>query len=236
MFNSTSNNNCYLNEKLIFPNQSELSKLQKETIHPSVKSVTKRLIDIFGAIIGLMITAIVIIPVAIASYFNNPGPIFYSQTRCGFKGCTFKMWKFRSMIVDADKFKDQVRNGDCDLIVIKSEQNPDPRITPVGKFLRSTSLDELPQFWNVLKGDMSLVGTRPPTLDEVMHYESHHWGRLNVKPGMTGEWQANGRSIIKDFEMVVKMDMDYQRKWSVSYDIYLIFKTIGAVIKKKGAC
>ncbi|HAX74460.1 MAG TPA: UDP-phosphate galactose phosphotransferase, partial [Cyanobacteria bacterium UBA11372] len=103
-------------------------------------------------------------------------------------------------------------------------------------FLRRTSLDELPQFWNVLKGDMSLVGTRPPTVDEVMNYEPHHWERLRVKPGITGEWQANGRSRVKDFEDIVKMDLDYQDKWSIAYDIYLILKTIRVVLNKSGAC
>lgn len=112
----------------------------------------------------------------------------------------------------------------------------DPRITKVGRLLRRTSLDELPQFWNVLMGDMSLVGTRPPTVDEVVKYESHHWERLKVKPGLTGEWQANGRSTVKDFEEIVRMDVDYQRKWSVIYDISLIFKTIQVVLSKSGAC
>jgi lipopolysaccharide/colanic/teichoic acid biosynthesis glycosyltransferase len=111
----------------------------------------------------------------------------------------------------------------------------DPRITPVGKFLRRTSLDELPQFWNVLLGDMSLVGTRPPTLDEVAKYKPHHWERLRVKPGMTGEWQVNGRSSIKDFETIVKMDINYQKKWSNTYDLMLIIKTILVVVGKSNA-
>ncbi|MEM7554971.1 MAG: sugar transferase [Cyanobacteria bacterium P01_A01_bin.84] len=232
MSNFTSETNYYLTDELIFLSQSNLSELREKPTHPSVTSLAKRLIDIFGAIIGLIIIAMVMIPIAIATYFDNPGPIFYRQTRCGLNGRTFKMWKFRSMIVDADKFKHLVNNESTGLI-FKSEI--DPRITGVGRFLRSTSLDELPQFWNVLKGEMSLVGTRPPTPDEVMHYQSHHWERLNVKPGITGEWQANGRSSIKDFETIVQMDMDYQSKWSVLYDIYLILKTVWAVINKKGA-
>ncbi|MCC5618048.1 sugar transferase [Nostoc sp. CHAB 5836] len=200
--------------------------------HPSTLSVRKRLIDIVGAIVGLMITFIVAIPVAIATFTHEPSPIFYSQIRCGLNGKTFRMWKFRSMIVDADKLKHLVENQ-AKGHIFKSVD--DPRITPVGKFLRRTSLDELPQFWNVLLGDMSLVGTRPPTPDEVSHYELHHWDRLRVKPGITGEWQANGRSTITDFETIVKMDMDYQRKWSVTYDLSLIIKTIGVVLKKTGA-
>ncbi|NET12983.1 MAG: sugar transferase, partial [Okeania sp. SIO1H6] len=112
----------------------------------------------------------------------------------------------------------------------------DPRITRIGRFLRRTSLDELPQFWNVLKGDMSLVGTRPPTFDEVKNYEAHHWHRLDIKPGMTGEWQVNGRSSVKDFEEIVRMDIDYQQKWSIAYDLKLIWKTIWVVFNKSGAC
>ncbi len=206
--------------------------LSLQPLHPSISSTTKRLIDIFGALIGLTITALVAIPVAIATFIDNPGPIFYCQVRCGLEGKPFRMWKFRSMIVDADKLKHLVKNQ-AQGHIFKSVD--DPRITRVGKFLRRTSLDELPQFWNVLVGDMSLVGTRPPTPDEVINYEPHHWERLRVKPGMTGEWQANGRSSINDFETVVSMDIDYQRKWSVGYDLSLILKTIRIVFLKNGA-
>jgi lipopolysaccharide/colanic/teichoic acid biosynthesis glycosyltransferase len=202
------------------------------SIHASTVSVVKRLIDIFGAIIGLIITAVVAIPVAIATQFDNPGPIFYSQIRCGLNGKPFRMWKFRSMIIGADKLKHLVKN-EAKGHIFKSIH--DPRITRVGKFLRRTSLDEFPQFWNVLIGDMSLVGTRPPTPDEVTQYEPHHWQRLRVKPGITGEWQANGRSSINDFETIVSMDIDYQQKWSVMYDLSLIFKTVWVVFKKSGA-
>ncbi|WP_445253143.1 sugar transferase [Nostoc sp. 106C] len=206
--------------------------LSLQPLHPSISSTTKRLIDIFGALIGLTITALVAIPVAIATFIDNPGPIFYCQVRCGLEGKPFRMWKFRSMIVDADKLKHLVKNQ-AQGHIFKSVD--DPRVTRVGKFLRRTSLDELPQFWNVLVGDMSLVGTRPPTPDEVINYEPHHWERLRVKPGMTGEWQANGRSSINDFETVVSMDIDYQRKWSVGYDLSLILKTIRIVFLKNGA-
>jgi lipopolysaccharide/colanic/teichoic acid biosynthesis glycosyltransferase len=211
---------------------ADLAYLAQQPIHPCAKCKIKRLIDIVGAIIGLIITAVVAIPVAIATQFDNPGPIFYSQIRCGLNGQHFRIWKFRSMIVGADKLKHLVKN-EADGHIFKCVN--DPRITRVGKFLRRTSLDELPQFWNVLKGEMSLVGTRPPTPDEVMKYQPHHWQRLRVKPGMTGEWQANGRSSIKDFETIVQMDIDYQRKWSIGYDLTLIIKTIWVVLKKSGA-
>ncbi|MCV3211965.1 sugar transferase [Plectonema radiosum NIES-515] len=202
------------------------------SIHPSTVSIVKRLIDIFGAIIGLMVTAVLAIPVAIANIIDSPGSIFYSQIRCGLNGKPFRMWKFRSMIVGADKLKHLVTN-EAKGHIFKSIH--DPRITRVGKFLRHTSLDEFPQFWNVLIGDMSLVGTRPPTPDEVTEYEPHHWQRLRVKPGITGEWQANGRSFINDFETIVNMDIDYQRKWSVIYDLSLLVKTVWVVLKKSGA-
>lgn len=205
----------------------------QEQFHTSVTSPLKRLIDIIGALVGLFITALLIIPITIAMQLDSPGPIFYQQTRCGLKGECFQIWKFRSMVVNADQLKHLVENQ-AQGYIFKNEN--DSRITRVGNFLRKTSLDEFPQFWNVLKGEMSLVGTRPPTLDEVEQYEPHHWQRLNVKPGITGEWQANGRSAVKDFEEIVKMDVAYQYKWSVSYDLYLIAKTIWVVFNKSGAC
>lgn len=201
-------------------------------VHPSVNSKLKRLIDIVGALVGLAIVGVLIVPIAIAIQLDNPGPIFYRQIRCGLHGRTFRIWKFRSMVVEADKLKHLVHNQAKGNIF---KNRNDPRITRVGKFLRKTSLDEFPQFLNVLKGEMSLVGTRPPTVDEVMKYERHHFQRLLVKPGITGEWQANGRSSVEDFEEIVKMDVAYQHKWSVFYDLKLVAKTITAVFKKDGA-
>lgn len=205
----------------------------RKSLHPSVRSKAKRAIDIVGSVVGLGIAAVVAIPVAIATQLDSPGPILYSQMRCGLNGRLFRIWKFRSMVINAERMKDAVENQ-ANGHIFKNEN--DPRITRVGRFLRRTSLDELPQFWNVLVGDMSLVGTRPPTVDEVLKYESHHWERLRVKPGITGEWQANGRSTVKDFEEIVRMDVDYQRKWSIPYDINLIVKTIQVVLSKSGAC
>ena len=219
-------------ENLAFLSHLGAVNFSQQSIHPSTLSNIKRLIDILGAILGLIITASVAIFVVIATYLVDPGPIFYSQIRCGLYGKTFRIWKFRSMIVDADQRKHLVENQ-AQGHIFKSVD--DPRITPLGKFLRRHSLDELPQFWNVLLGDMSLVGTRPPTVDEVIHYEPHHWERLRVKPGITGEWQANGRSSVKNFETIVSMDIEYQRKWSIAYDLNLIMKTIWVVFNKKGA-
>ncbi|MBF2064957.1 MAG: sugar transferase [Calothrix sp. C42_A2020_038] len=220
------------NRDSILDNSQELIKYLQQPLHPSVTSITKRLIDIIGAVIGLIITAFVMIPVAIANLSYDRGPIFYTQTRCGLHGETFQIWKFRSMVVNADKLKHLVKN-EAQGHMFKCAN--DPRVTPIGRLLRRSSLDELPQFWNVLRGEMSLVGTRPPTVDEVQKYQQHHWVRLQVKPGMTGEWQANGRSSIKDFEQVVQMDIDYQNKWSPMYDLKLIAKTIWVVIKASGA-
>ena len=206
--------------------------LPEQDIHPSVYSKTKRLIDVIGALVGLVITALIFPAIALLIYLDDPGSIFFRQIRCGVNGKTFRMWKFRSMVMDAEKIKHLVENK-AHGHIFKNDQ--DPRITKIGKFLRRTSLDEFPQFWNVLKGEMSLVGTRPPTLDEVAKYENHHYQRLRVKPGITGEWQANGRSDVEDFEEMVRMDIAYQRKWNRFYDLHLIGKTVWVVLRQRGA-
>lgn len=202
-------------------------------VHASTTCRTKRSIDILGALVGLGIVLLMVVPMAIAIRRDSPGPIFYSQIRCGLKGKPFRIWKFRTMVADAEHLKATVQNQAQGLI-FKNEA--DPRITRVGKFLRRTSLDEFPQFWNVLIGEMSLVGTRPPTLDEVAHYQPRHWRRLQVKPGITGEWQARGRSSIQDFEAIVALDLHYQSRWSIAYDLSLIMTTIFSVLQRKGAC
>lgn len=200
--------------------------------HPSTYSISKRLLDIVGSLVGLFILALIFVPVAISIKLDSPGPIFYSQERHGLQGRRFRIYKFRSMVANADALKANVKNEAKGLIFKNKE---DPRITKVGRFLRKTSLDELPQFWNVLSGNMSLVGTRPPTSDEVMHYNERHWQRLNVKPGITGVWQVNGRSLVKDFEQIVDLDLLYQDQWNPVYDLLIIFKTIYVVLAKKDA-
>ncbi len=201
--------------------------------HHSALSRIKRLIDILGSIVGLGLLAIAFMPIAIAIVLDNPGPIFYAQKRHGLQGKAFTIYKFRSMVTNADALKSQIKNEASGLI-FKNAQ--DPRITKVGSFLRRTSLDELPQFWNVLVGDMSLVGTRPPTSDEVSGYNARHWKRLNVKPGITGEWQVNGRSQVTDFEDIVSLDLRYQQIWTPLYDLSILWKTIAVVFAKRGAC
>ena len=205
----------------------------EKRVHPSVHCRAKRTLDIIGAIAGLVITSIVAIPVAIAMAVKDPGSLFYSQIRCGYEGKPFRIWKFRSMVANADKKRHLVKNQAKGHIF---KNDNDPRITGIGHFLRRTSLDEFPQFWNVLKGDMSLVGTRPPTTEEVAMYNDSHFKRLKVKPGITGEWQAKGRSTVLDFEDIVSMDLDYQQKWSFVYDLKLLVQTIGVVLARKGAC
>lgn len=197
--------------------------------HPSMRSWVKRCIDVVGAVVGLGITGVLFVPIAVAITVDNPGPIFFKQTRCGLMGRRFEVWKFRSMCVNAEALKDKIENQASGAFF---KNDNDPRVTKVGRFLRRTSLDELPQFWNVLKGDMSLVGTRPPTADEVDRYEVPQWQRLNVKPGMTGEWQVNGRSQVRNFEDVIRLDLRYQENWSLMYDIKLIVKTILILFNK----
>lgn len=202
--------------------------------HQSVNSPLKRMVDIAGALVGLSILGVLYCPLAIAIKLDSPGPVFFSQTRHGLRGEKFRVWKFRSMVSNAEQLKHQVEN-EIEGAFFKNKN--DPRITRVGAFLRRSSLDEFPQFWNVLKGEMSLVGTRPPTVDEVEQYQVDHWRRLDVKPGITGEWQVNGRSEILDFEDVVRLDLHYQEKWSIWHDFKLILQTVGRVVSKNsGAC
>jgi len=197
--------------------------------HPSVTNWMKRFIDVIGSLVGLVITTFLLIPIAIAIQIDDPGPIFFRQVRCGWMGKQFFIWKFRSMCVDAEAKKSLVPNQVQGAFFKNAN---DPRITKVGRFLRRTSLDELPQFWNVLKGEMSLVGTRPPTPDEVERYEVPEWQRLDVKPGMTGEWQVKGRSTVHSFEDVIRLDLQYQKKWSLVYDLKLILQTIFILFRK----
>ncbi|MBW4478940.1 MAG: sugar transferase [Tolypothrix brevis GSE-NOS-MK-07-07A] len=200
--------------------------------HPSVQCKLKRCLDILGSLIGLLILAAAFVPIALAIKIDSTGPIFFAQERHGLQGRSFRMRKFRTMVVDAEKLKSLVDN-EANGLLFKNKN--DFRVTKVGRFLRSTSLDELPQFWNVLVGEMSLVGTRPPTADEVAYYNQRHWQRLNVKPGMTGEWQVNGRSSVKNFEQVVDLDLRYQENWHPLYDLQLIWKTIYVIFAKVGA-
>lgn len=207
----------------------------------------KRAIDICGGLVGCVLTLLIAIFVGPAIYLKSPGPIFFAQERVGKNGKKFKMYKFRSMYMDAEERKaelmkqNRVSDGmmfklDFDPRVIGNKILPDgTKKTGIGNFIRVTSLDEFPQFFNVLKGDMSIVGTRPPTLDEWNKYELHHRARLAIKPGITGMWQVSGRSEITDFEEVVKLDTEYISEWNVGMDIKILWMTVMAVIKRDGS-
>lgn len=201
--------------------------------HASTRSLVKRGIDVSGSLVGLGLLGLFLIPIAIAIRLDSAGPIFYTQERYGLQGKPFRIRKLRSMVTNADELKCQVVN-EAQGLIFKNER--DPRITRVGRWLRKTSIDEFPQFWNVLVGEMSLVGTRPPTADEVAHYSEHHWRRLDVKPGLTGQWQAGGRSTIKDFEEIVRLDLHYQDLWTPTHDLRLLLQTVSAIMKGSGAC
>lgn len=202
--------------------------------HNASLMLVKRLMDIMGAIIGLIFTGLAVIIFGIQIYAQDKGPIFFAQTRVGINGRRFKIYKFRSMYMDAEERKKDLMDQNLMKGFMFKMEN-DPRITPVGKFIRKTSVDELPQFWNVLKGDMSLVGTRPPTVDEYKQYQNYHMRRLSIKPGITGLWQVSGRNQITDFDEVVKLDLQYIDRWSLLLDIRIIFQTIGVVFTGSGA-
>ena len=194
----------------------------------------KRLMDIAGGIVGLALTAIAFVIFAPIIKIQSPGPVFFKQVRIGKNGRRFNFYKFRSMYVDAEERKAELmKDNEMSGNMFKMEN--DPRIIPIGHFMRKYSIDELPQFWNVLKGDMSLVVTLPPTEDEFLNYEYHHKARLGIKPGLTGMWQVSGRSDITDFEDVVALDTQYISNWSLGLDIMLLFKTIGVVLTGKGS-
>ena len=207
----------------------------------------KRALDIAGGLLGTLATGLLCLIIGPMIYIKSPGPIFFTQKRIGMNGRVFNMYKFRSMYMDAEKrkaelmAKNKIQSGlmfklDDDPRIIGSEKKgKDGKPRGIGNFIRNTSLDEFPQFINVLKGDMSLVGTRPPTLDEWNHYDPHHRIRMSAKPGITGMWQVSGRSKITDFEQVVALDQQYIENWNFWLDIKILFKTVVAVVKHEGA-
>lgn len=194
----------------------------------------KRLLDICGALVGLLITVLFFPVIACAIKKDSPGPLFFGQKRVGRNGRSFRCWKFRSMYIDAEERKQELMSqNEMNGAIFKIKN--DPRITKVGAFLRKSSLDELPQFWNVLKGEMSLVGTRPPTPDEVAQYENWHRRRICIKPGITGSWQVSGRNKIDDFDAIVNLDLQYIDNWSIRLDIKILVKTVLVVFAREGS-
>lgn len=203
--------------------------------HDDKRLLIKRLMDIAGGMVGLFITALLTPFVALAIKVESPGPVFFSQIRIGKNGRRFKIYKFRSMYKDAEERKKELeaQNEMSSGLMFKMEN--DPRITKVGAFIRKTSIDELPQFYNILVGDMSLVGTRPPTANEFEQYDPYFRRRLCMTPGLTGLWQVNGRGSVFDFEDVIKYDLEYIDNWSLGLDIRILLKTVLVVLTAKGA-
>ena len=212
-----------------------------------VQTIVKRTFDILGGALGSLIALLIMLIVGPIIRHESPGPVLFKQTRIGQNGKPFKIYKIRSMYMDADERKkelmeqNRVKDGmmfklDFDPRIIGNEVLPDgTKKTGIGEFIRRTSLDEFPQFFNVLMGQMSLVGTRPPTADEWEKYEFHHRARLAIKPGITGMWQVSGRSDITDFEEVVRLDTQYITNWDYGLDIKILLMTIAAMFKGKGA-
>ena len=209
--------------------------------------IVKRLMDIAGGIVGCIITGILCIFVGPAIYIKSPGPIFFTQERVGQNGKPFKMHKFRSMYLDAEERKtalmekNKIRDGmmfkmDDDPRIIGSEKkNRKGKPAGIGNFIRNTSIDEFPQFYDVLRGRMSLVGWRPCTMAEWERYDMQHRVRASMKPGLTGMWQVSGRSDITDFNEVVRLDREYIENWSLGLDLKILLKTVVVVIKGHGA-
>ncbi len=198
--------------------------------------VLKRLIDVVGAVLGLTLLSPVLAVVSLLVKFTSPGPIFFRQVRVGLGGDPFICLKFRTMVADAERRQAALASDnihDAEQRIFKLSN--DPRLTAVGRFLRRSSLDELPQLWNVLYGEMSLVGPRPALPAEVLHYEPHHFVRFEVLPGITGPWQVGGRNAIRDFEEVVRLESEYVRGWTLWRDLAILLRTVPAVLSMKGA-
>lgn len=194
----------------------------------------KRILDIVGGSVGFAMFCLMYIPIAIAIKLESPGPVLFSQVRVGQNNRKFKLYKFRSMFIDAEERKKELMaQNEMDGHMFKMKD--DPRVTKVGKFLRKTSLDEFPQFINVMRGEMSLVGTRPPTVDEVQKYRKRERRRVSMKPGITGLWQVSGRNKISNFNEVVELDLDYIDGWRFLRDVKILFKTVWVILRKDGA-
>lgn len=213
--------------------EKQLEIESESSMEFSLYEVIKRLIDIVFSFIGVIVLSPLFIIIAIIIKFTSKGPVFFSQKRVGRDGKEFKMYKFRSMVVNAEELKEKLA-AQNEMSGPMFKMKDDPRVTKVGKFIRKTSIDELPQLFNVLKGDMSLVGPRPSLPKEVAQFEDWMHKRLEVKPGLTCYWQVSGRNNI-DFEDWMKLDIKYVDERSTWIDIKLIFKTMGVLFGDKNA-
>lgn len=206
----------------------------ERTPHSFSALFIKRIIDISVSYAALVVISPIYLLIALAIKITSPGPVYFTQERVGLNGRTFKLYKFRTMQTDAEeKLKELMAFNEMQGPAFKMEN--DPRVTGIGKILRKLSLDELPQLWNVLHGDMSLVGPRPPLPKEVKEYDPWHQRRLSMRPGITCIWQVSGRNRISDFDRWVKMDLDYIDNWSLGLDMKILIKTIPAVLSTSGA-
>lgn len=194
----------------------------------------KRVLDIVLSLAAIICLSPVLLLLAILIKLDSKGPVMFEQERIGYKEKRFNMYKFRSMVVDAEKQFEKIKTlNETNHIMFKSKD--DPRITRMGKFLRKSSLDELPQLFNILKGDMSLVGPRPPLPRELTHYEKWHRVKFLRPQGLTGLWQVSGRSEITNFDDVIHLDYQYNKNWNILLDLKIILKTIPVVLSAKGA-
>jgi exopolysaccharide biosynthesis polyprenyl glycosylphosphotransferase len=197
--------------------------------------LVKRCMDFVIAALFVFFTWPLYLVIALAIKLDSPGPVFFKQTRMGLHGKKFQVWKFRTMRTDAEKLQKELesRNETTGGVIFKIKN--DPRITGIGSFLRRYSLDELPQLFNVLLGEMALVGPRPLPIRDVDNFSPHHFFRHEVLPGVTGLWQVSGRSNIVDFEQVIQLDFNYIENWSLAMDLRILMKTVLVVLKKEGA-
>ncbi len=231
MLLETHNSNAYAQVAMV----GDVPVLKFHTVSLNESQLfAKRSLDVIGSMVGMVLFGIAFLIVGPIIKMETPGPVIFKQDRVGRNGRVFKVWKFRSMGINAEKEKDALMaNNEMSGHMFK--MSDDPRITKIGAFIRKTSIDELPQFYNVLKGDMSLVGTRPPTVKEVKEYETHHHKRISITPGITGNWQVSGRSDIEDFEEVVRLDEEYIKGWTILSDVRILFKTVMVVFKREGS-
>jgi exopolysaccharide biosynthesis polyprenyl glycosylphosphotransferase len=204
-------------------------------VHVAKGYLIKRLMDFCFAALFIIITAPIYALIALLIKLDSPGPIFYKETRMGFHGKKFKIWKFRTMMENAEKMQKDLEHLNETTDGVNFKIKDDPRITKTGKFLRRYSIDELPQMFNVLQGEMSLVGPRPFNMRDVNNFKDHYFFRYEVLPGITGLWQVSGRSNVLNFDRVIELDTQYIKSWSIWLDLKILFKSIKVVLLAEGA-
>ncbi|HYS69161.1 MAG TPA: sugar transferase, partial [Gemmatimonadaceae bacterium] len=219
---------------LVWRSNQPLVELTTPTLRGG-QMIVKRAVDLIGSILGLIVATPIMLLVSLLVKLDSPGAVFFRQNRVGRSGRLFTIFKFRTMVSDAEQHREELLEQSiyADRRLFKIVR--DPRVTRLGMLLRRTSIDELPQLFNVFKGEMSLVGPRPPIPCEVDLYEAHHYARFDVKPGITGPWQVAGRNQITDFEEIVALETRYIRTWSPLGDLAILIRTIGVVLRMRGA-